>query len=188
MAIINNRFIRSLIKNNYKKIGGISLLVGAVYAARAFLLMRAPGELPLSNAYTLIIGVLLCLCAIGVYFCAPPYSAPLAAAKTGGLHHPRQYSLGSAEGSLGVPYFTLLCFIIFTLTFEKAGTIEASFIFSFILGVIWNRSASENNAHNSFAAYLSASKRKMAVNILAACVSAAGIWLVFERIFSLSLP
>ena len=175
-------------KNNYKVAGFISLLAGAVYTARAFLLMRAPEELQQTNTYTFILGVLLCLCALGICFCASSYSAPLDTVKNGGQRHTRQSTFVSGEESLKIPYFTLLCFIVFTVTFEKIGTIEASFVFSFILGVIWNRSTSRNIAQNSFIAYLAANKRKIVVQILAACICAAGIWLVFERIFSLSLP
>ena len=160
---------------NYKIIGITSLLAGAAYSARAFRLIRAPGELPMTNTYLLVIGILFCVSALGVYICGGKKSDEINA------------GAGAARGAELL--VTLLCFIVFTLTFEKAGTIKASFIFSFILGTIWNRNAPEGTAGKfNLTAYLKADKIKTAENIFASCVSAAGIWLVFERIFRLSMP
>lgn len=157
-----------MIRGNYKIIGIISFLAGTVYAARAFTLLRPPGELPMTNTYPLIIGILFCMSALGVYFCGTE--------KKSNFHYSKKELI-----------ISLLCFIIFTLTFEKAGTIKASFIFSLVLGTIWNRKAhaSEETAKKS---YLAANKLKIAENILVSCICSAGIWLVFERIFRLPLP
>jgi hypothetical protein len=68
---------------------------------------------------------------------------------------------------------------------------KASFMLSFAFGTIWNRNipASGEAVHKfSFFKYLSTNKLKIIENIFVSCVSVAGIWLVFERVFSLSLP
>ena len=173
----------------YRFIALISFLFGSVYTARAFMLIRTPGELPMTNTYPLVIGILLCLCALGVYvFGTSPSSGEKTAETTKqGWRHILLYPFEREQ--LGL-FVTLLCFIIYTFTFEKTGTIEASFLFSFILGTIWNRShrAVESAHIFSFIAYLAANKINIAENILVSCLSVAGIWLVFEKIFSLSLP
>ena len=161
---------------NYKIIGIIPFLAGATYSARAFRLIRVPGELPMTNTYLLVIGILFCVSALGVYIC--------------GNKKQNEINPGASAARGAELLITLLCFIVFTLTFEKAGTIKASFIFSLILGTIWNRNPASGEVAQKFnlTAYLKANKIKTAENIFASCVSAAGIWLVFERIFSLSLP
>ena len=163
--------IITIIKHNYKIIGLIALLPGAAYTARAFGLART-GELFTTNTYPLVIGILLCVSALGICICG-----------TGRKSF--QFNLNRME-----LFAALLCFIVFTLTFEKIGAIKASFIFSFILGAVWNRNSASGEAAQkfSFIAYLKANKFNITENIIASCVSAAGVWLVFERLFSLSLP
>jgi hypothetical protein len=155
----------------YRIIGIIFSLAGAAYTARALLLIRVPGELPMTNTYLLVIGILLCLSALAVF----PSRGGVAALADGVVYH----------------FLTLLCFIVFALTFEKVGAIKGSFIFSFVLGTLWNRNipASKETAQKfSFIAFFLANRKNIAENILASCVCTAGIWLVFERVFSLSLP
>ena len=157
-----------MIKLNYKTIGIISFLTGIVYTGRAFTLIKVPGELPVTNTYPFVIGILLCISAVGVYVFEKDEESSFHCSKTDFI-------------------ITLICFIVFALTFEKAGTIKASFIFSFILGTIWNHKdqTSEETIKTS---YFAANKLKIVENILVSCVSSAGIWIVFVRIFSLSLP
>jgi hypothetical protein len=173
----------------YKTIGIIIFLFGAVYAARAFLLIKAPGELPVSNSYPFVIGVLFCISALGVFVCGGKRDAQ------GGVPY---VSDGATLSRIGGNCFsgfvsptgiTILCFIVYTILFERVGTIKASFMFSLILGTIWNRNAAAGETHqNFFTSYFAANKLNIAENILASCVCVAGIWLVFERVFSLSLP
>jgi hypothetical protein len=164
----------NLTRRGYKITGIILFLIGAAYTARAFTLLRAPGELPATNSYLLVVGILWCLSAAGIYICGTD--------KAGEKPNFSYDKMGS--------FAALVCFVIFTLTFEKIGTIRASFIFSFILGTIWNRNTPSKGTSQkfNFMTYLKANKMKTAENILSACLCAAGIWLVFGRIFSLSLP
>ncbi|MCL1940716.1 MAG: tripartite tricarboxylate transporter TctB family protein [Synergistaceae bacterium] len=163
-------------KRSYKITGIIFFIAGAAYTARAFSLLRTPGELPATNSYLLVIGILSCLSAAGIYICG-----------TDKVCEKPNFSYDKM-GS----FAALVCFVIFTLMFEKIGTIKASFILSLILGTIWNRapiSKAKNTSQKfNFMTYLGANKWKIAENILAACACAWGIWLVFERVFSLSLP
>ena len=165
---INSGYFRSLIKLNYKTIGIISFLAGMAYTARAFLLIKAPGELPMTNTYPFVVGVLLCMSAAGIYVFGTD----------------REFNFSCSKTEFII---TLICFIAFALTFEKAGAIKASFIFSFIFGTVWNRKVhtSEKTVKIS---YFKANILKITENILVSCISSAGIWIVFERIFSLSLP
>ena len=84
-------------------------------------------------------------------------------------------------------FITLICFIVYAFAFETVGAVKASFILSFILGAMWNRNAAPGETF-SFTTYLATNIRNIAENIFAACVCAAGIWLIFERIFGLMLP
>jgi hypothetical protein len=199
----------------YKKVGIIIFLFGAVYAARAFLLIKAPGELPVTNSYPFVIGVLLCISALGVFVCDVfPYpgshikeetsKTPLYSLLKDLFRNMRGRQIAAPtidcatlpciegnrfSGFVSPTCITILCFIVYTILFERVGTIKASFIFSLILGTIWNRNTKAGETHqNFFTSYFAANKLNIAENILASCACVAGIWLVFERVFSLSLP
>ena len=166
----------------YKITGIISLLAGAVYAARAFTLLRVQGELPITNTYLFVIGILLCTSALGVYICVA-FTSPASSI--------RNCCGKGSERYHGYLILTLVCFIVFALLFERIGTVKASFILSFILGTIWNHKkvASKEAAQKfSFIGYFAANKKNIAENILASCVCASGIWLVNIKVFNLSLP
>ena len=164
----------NLTRRGYKITGIILFLMGAAYTARAFTLLRTPGGSSATNSYLLVIGILSCAGAAGIYICGTD--------KTSGKQNFSYDKRGS--------FTALVCLIVFTLMFEKIGAIKASFIFSFILGTIWNRNTPSKGTSQkfNFMTYLKANKMKTAENILSACLCAAGIWLVFGRIFSLSLP
>ena len=184
---MKNNFFQSLINSNYKIISIILLLIGAAYSARAFMLVRATRGHVMVNTYLLIIGIIFCVSAIGIYIFG---TQPRANNRLGVFHATLICFVIFVRTRIGL-LATLFCFIIFVLTFEKVGTIKAVFILSLILGTIWNRkvSTSDDTAGKfSLPSCLSANKRNIAVNILMSCVCAAGIWLVFERVFSLSLP
>ena len=169
----------------YKIIGIVSFLVGAVYTARAFTLLKAPGELPMTNSYLLVIGVLLCASALGVYIYGT--FAPLAS-KFLQSSDAKSSEWRQQDGYL---VFTLVCFILFALLLEKLGTFKASFILSFLLGAIWNhnKGTSIKNAKKySFIEYCAANRVYITGNIVASCIYASGIWLFYIRIFNLSLP
>jgi len=126
----------------------------------------------MTNTYPFILGILLCMSALGIYIFGNEKKSYFHCSKTELI-------------------LTLICSIVFALIFEKTGTIKASFIFSFILGTIWNRKvpvSEESTPKSGFIAYLTTNTKNIAENILASCISSAGIWLVFERIFRLSLP
>jgi hypothetical protein len=229
--------LKQVIVRNYKIIGIISFLVGALYTVRAFLLIRAPGELPVTNTYPFVIGILLCLGALGVYI----FGEKLNEMNTGGAiesasNKPPPFGHLLWEGGVVLLpaelLIALLCFVVFTLTFEKIGTVKASFMFSFILGSIWNRnipapgeaarrfsfffSFSQNHTIGedvngpcriipptigseitteklqpigcSFIECFTVNKIRIVENIVSSCICALGIWLVYTKIFNLSLP
>jgi len=233
-----NNYIQSLLKCNYKLTGIILIILGAAYTIRAFMLVRPTIGLAMTNAYLLIIGIIFCISALGVYIfrphsklskCENPPTNPLEHSPpvegwrasdgvvppveerhaSDGVVPPveERHSIDEVvsveerrasdsvvppvEGHLFYQHRSLLtaliCLITFTLTFETIGTIKSSFLFSFALGTMWNRKEATADKF-SFTDYLSTNKLNIAVNILISCISAAGIWLVFEKIFRLSLP
>jgi len=161
----------------YKTIGIISFIVGAVYLARAFTLLKAPGDLPMTNAYLIVIGVLLCASASGVYICGASSGASVLQ--------------NGPERRHDFLILSLICFIVFALLFERIGTIKVSFILSFMLSAIWNRnkSASKDAVRKFiFMEYFAANRIHIAGNILTSGLCALGIWLIYFWIFNISLP
>lgn len=77
------------------------------------------------------------------------------------------------KGELITLALTLLFFVSFALTFESYNALSSIFALCLTLGVIW----CERYRLGNFIAGLSVS-----------AICTAGIWLVFVRIFSLSLP